>query len=185
MHFYPPFLFTKCYLDISRRATFHFDGPSLNWIPGEYFSLGDIFTNLVGKLRIGIEYKIESFFDSILWYIFLIFGSILVIAYNELRQNMKLSEKSGFFLFEIFRTLKTAINIFKLKNINIKRERLENEVNKIYDKFNKNYQISENAKKNPNKNSMSVKTNQGFDIQECKILKFLKKFLNLLLLLFK
>jgi len=179
LHFYPPFLFTKCYLDISRRATFHFDGPSLTWKPGEYFGFNDIFSNIEGKLRIGVQYKIESFFDSILWYLFLIFLSMLIIAYNELRQNMKLGEKSGFFLFEIYRTIKTAINIFRLKNMNIKRERLENEVNKVYDKFNKNYNFAEKANKNPNKASpLTSKNYHSEEILDCKFFLFLFLIIN-------
>lgn len=140
----------------------------MSWKPGEYFGFNDIFTNLEGKLRIGIHYKIESFFDSVLWYMFLIFLSMLIIAYNELRQNMKLGEKSGFFLFEIYRTIKTAINIFRLKNINIKRERLENEVNKIYDKFIKNYNLADKVNKNPNKApSLNSKNYNPVEIQDC------------------
>jgi hypothetical protein len=139
----------------------------LTWKPGEYFSFNDIFSNLEGKLRIGVDYKIESFFDSVLWYVFLIFISILIIAYNELRENMKLGEKSGFLIFEIYRTIKTAINIFRLKNINIKRERLENEVNKVYDKFIKNCNLSDNANNNVNKTSFTSKNPKALEIQDC------------------
>jgi hypothetical protein len=171
LHLYPPFLYTKCYLDISRRATFHFDSPSLSWKQGEYFSLNDIFSNLEGKLRIGVQYKIESFFETIQWYILLIISSLLIIGYNELKQSMKLGEKRGFILFEIFRTIKTAINIFRLKNINIKRERLENEVNKIYNKFLKNYNLSDIQKKqnlnsnNNTRNSLTLKNH--VEIYDC------------------
>lgn len=187
MHFYPPFLFTKCYLDISRRATFHFDSPSLTWKPGKYFSIFDIFSNIEGKLRIGIHYKIESFFDSILWFIFLIILSCFIIAYNELRNNMKLDDKSSFFLYEIYKTLKTAVNLFRLKYTNLKREKLEGEVNKVYGKFMKNYEFSQSRNKRRGSTNSNLSNNasgnsdnivNNFEIHDCKLF-FLNKRINI------
>ena len=116
----------------------------------------------------GLKYKIDSFFNSILWFLFLMLISIIIIAYNELRDNMKLGENSGFFLCEIYKTFKTAINIFRLKNINIKRERLENEVNKTYEKFNKIYNLTQKAKKDINKTSNLTKIQNILDVNDCK-----------------
>lgn len=169
LHFYPPFLFTKCYLDISRRATFHFESTSLTWIPGEYFSLNDIFTTLHGKLRIGVEYNIESFLESIMWFIAFIAISCITVSYNELRENMKSGERSGFFIFEFFKTIKTAINLFRLKNINIKREKLENEVNRVYEKFTRNRQSAEKGNKKKSNNNSLMKSIHAMDIEDCNL----------------
>ena len=62
MHFYPPFIFTKCYVDIISISSSHFDYDLFQWIPGRYYSFNDIFIEYKGKLLIGIEYKIDSFF---------------------------------------------------------------------------------------------------------------------------
>jgi hypothetical protein len=92
---------------------------------------------------------------------------------------MKLDEKSGFILTEIYKTIKTAINLFRLKYINLKRERLENDVNKIYGKFNKNYEMkikknSLNTSTNNNKDKNSIANANAninnFEIHDCKLI---------------
>ncbi len=31
-HFYPPFLFSKCFTDLARKSANHFDQTSLKWV---------------------------------------------------------------------------------------------------------------------------------------------------------
>ena len=85
MHFYPPFIFTKCYVDIISISSSHFDYDLFQWIPGRYYSFNDIFIEYKGKLLIGIEYKIDSFFQTFLWFYISIFFYIIAISFKEIR----------------------------------------------------------------------------------------------------
>jgi len=58
---YPPFIYAKCYFDISRVSSFHFDGPTLTWLPGRFYSFSDFFARSKGRLRIGVEYNVNMF----------------------------------------------------------------------------------------------------------------------------
>ena len=92
MHFYPPFIVTKCYVDIISICSSHFDYDLFQLIPGRYYSFNDIFIEYKGKLLIGIEYKIDSFFQTFLWFYISIFFYIITISFKEIRDyygNMK------------------------------------------------------------------------------------------------
>ena len=60
-HLYPPFIFAKCYIDIARVSSFHFDGPTLTWMPGRFYTISDFFSKTKGKLRIGIQYDVIKY----------------------------------------------------------------------------------------------------------------------------
>ena len=85
MHFYPPFIFTKCFVDIVSISSSHFDYDLFQWIPGRFYSFVDMFQEYRGKLLIGIEYKIDSMFDTCVWFYISIVFYILVISLKEIR----------------------------------------------------------------------------------------------------
>ena len=85
MHFYPPFIFTKCFVDIVSISSSHFDYDLFQWLPGRYYSFYDMFMEYRGKLLIGIEYKIDSMFDTCIWFYICILFYILVITLKEIR----------------------------------------------------------------------------------------------------
>ncbi len=84
-HFYPPFIFTKCFVDIISISSSHFDYDLFQWMPGRYYSFSDIFIEYSGKLLIGIEYKIDSFLQTYLWFYIAIIGYIIAICFKEIR----------------------------------------------------------------------------------------------------
>ena len=87
MHFYPPFIFTKCFVDIVSISSSHFDYDLFQWIPGRFYSFVDMFQEYRGKLLIGIEYKIDSMFDTCVWFYISIVFYILVISLKEIRDS--------------------------------------------------------------------------------------------------
>jgi ABC-type multidrug transport system ATPase subunit len=166
-HFYPPFLFSKGFLDITRICTFHFDSPSLQWIEGRYFAFMDLFYNQEGKLRIGIEYKVDSLFTTYVWFLFLILLYTLFVVFYELKESLKYDQhahqegvehhndgkqnvivKRGNPFFNlgckvpILSYFLSNYKIFKdsisLKHINIKKQSMENNINRDFEKFLKN-----------------------------------------------
>jgi hypothetical protein len=143
LHFYPPFIFSKCYTDITRISSFHFDGPSLQWLPGRYFELNDIFTEIRGTMRIGIKYHVHSYFYTCSWFILLIllfFGFISLLELNSsIKGGSLLSYKN------LIRVIKEIFKNMNLKKMNVKRQLLETMMNKIYNKYLK---IEENTTEN-------------------------------------
>lgn len=155
LHFYPPFLFSKSYLNIYRICSYHFDSPKLQWVPGRYFELNDIFEKEIGKLRIGVEFEVESLFVTFLWFLFLIIFFFWLLAVSEMKENYKYSENNNepkllnfynifrnFNIFDCFRLIKDLYTITSLKRLNIKKQKLEDSINKNFDKFLKNEQKS-------------------------------------------
>ena len=144
MHLYPPFLFSKSFLVMSRINSFHFDGPALQWVPGRYFSTEDLFTNVRGKLRIGIEYEIDSLFSTFLWFYFIIFLFLLIISFNEMKQSYRFGDKNSnnlykdYFFKRYFRFFKKIYSLASVKKLNLIKQNIENSSNKTFDKFLKN-----------------------------------------------
>ena len=85
MHLYPPFIFTKCFIDIIYISSSHFDYDLFQWIPGRYYSLNDMFYEYSGRLLIGIEYKIDSCFRTFIWFFISIIVYIILIIFKEIR----------------------------------------------------------------------------------------------------
>jgi len=179
-HFYPPFLFSKSYLLISRVCSFHFDAPKLKWVPGRYFTIRDMFNRLTGKLRIGIEYDVDSLFDTFLWYFLLNFVFILVIFFNEMKQNFKHDDKkfnikhSQYFIKRYHLLLKKIYSLVSVKKLNLIRQNIENSCNKSYEKFLKNEKRLSNLQNDEN-SSFILKESHVSVINEKKQISILNK----------
>ncbi len=181
LHFYPPFLFSKSYLDISRLATYHFDSSSFNWVAGSYFGLNDIFSHREGKLRIGVIYYVESLFETFCWFYILICLFSILIFLIELKENFKIDDyyninkklnkmkkllndrykqRSNIYNYPIigffFKYMK-IINesMLDIKKINVKKQLMENSINKTYDKFLK--EIEKNESQENGEQSITTK----------------------------
>lgn len=132
-HFYPPFLFSKCYTDISRISSNHFDSQTLKWLPGRDFEISDIFLRQIGTLGIGVKYNVDSYFYTCSWFMFLILVYISFITILELNAGIKggsiLNYKN---LFKVFRE---TFKNFNVKKMNVKKQTIENNIIKFYEKF--------------------------------------------------
>jgi ABC-type multidrug transport system ATPase subunit len=189
LHFYPPFLFSKSYLNIYRICSYHFDSPKLQWVPGRYFELKDIFEEEIGKLRIGVEFEVESLLVTMMWFLFLIIFFLCLLAISEMKENYKYSEKNnegGFFnffnifkvfkIFDFFRLFKDLSTITSLKRLNIKKQRLEDAINKNFEKFLKSEQKSNPILNEEYQNlSFTVKDNHISVTNEKKLVATLNK----------
>jgi hypothetical protein len=158
-HMYPPFLFSKCYLDIARVSSYHFDSPSLMWVPGKYYELANMFEENIGELRIGIKFHVDSYFRTMMWMVVLSLFFISIIVFVEINNNMKggslLNPKTW------YRIVRETIKNLNLKRMNLKRTQIENMMNKFYDKFLKNEELMAHPG--------STEPNTSFVIKEGKI----------------
>lgn len=154
LHFYPPFLFSKSYLSITRICSFHFDSPKLQWVPGRYFTLSDMFEKEIGKLRIGVEFEVDSLFQTFVWFYFIMIFLCSLIAINEMQESYKydpqrFKSKSCCDLRSILRNklriYKDLYSLSSVKKLNIKKQHMENAVNKEFEKFFKNEQKIPNS----------------------------------------
>jgi ABC-type multidrug transport system ATPase subunit len=173
LHFYPPFLFSVSYLTISRICSFHFDSPKLQWVSGRYFSFNDIFVKESGKLRLGVNYEVNSIFQSYFWFMLIILFFSSQIALFEMNQSYKY-ENSGIFsnFLNLIKLMKNLYSLTSLKKLNIKKIRMEDTINKSYEKFLKS---EKSSMYNDEKLTFIVQENHFSVIEEKKIVANLNK----------
>jgi hypothetical protein len=133
LHFYPPFLFSKCYTDVARISSYHFDSHSLQWVPGRLFELNDVLYGPRGTLRIGIRYSVDSFLYTTSWFIILITLYISIVSLLELNAGIK--GGSLLKLKNLTKVIRETLKNFNLKKTNVKKQIMENSLIKLYDKF--------------------------------------------------
>jgi hypothetical protein len=132
-HFYPPFLFAKCYLDISKVASMHFDIATLMWVEGKYYQLSDIFYEYEGNLRIGIKYSIDSYASTMTWFVAVSVFYLTLIVLIEINNNIKGGSLANPKTW--WRIVKESLRSLNLKRMNVKRLQIENSMNKYFEKF--------------------------------------------------
>ena len=150
LHFYPPFLFSKGYLDIVRVCSYHFDGPSLQWKAGRYFYLSDTLTKQVGALRIGLTFDVDSLAVTFFWFYLLIFICSFLIIFSEIKaRDNKISFSCRSFQ-SYLKMFKDLYSFTSVKKLNIKKQLMESNINKMYERY-----LKYDQKQNPADESLS------------------------------
>lgn len=112
MKFYPPFNYSKIFIDISDRSGFHFNYEDQQYVRGPGFKWGDIFVEQTGVLYNGDEYFRPCGADN---FIMLIINGIVFIALayyfdNVIASNRGISKGKLFFLPNFNHTIKKYLN---------------------------------------------------------------------------
>ncbi len=64
--FYPPYNFSKAYMDISEKSGKHFDNYQFKWVQGEGYTWADLFKRNRGQLRLNVTYDVKySYYNCV------------------------------------------------------------------------------------------------------------------------
>jgi hypothetical protein len=151
-------LFSKCYIDINRVSGTHFDGQTLTWTKGSYYELIQIFDEFIGDLRIGIKFHVDSYFHTMCWFVGISLFYLAIIILIEINNNIKGGSLTNPKTW--WRVCKESFRNLNIKRMNLKRQLIENTMNKYYDKFLK---IEETAHPGNNESNTSFMIKEGKD----------------------